>query len=90
MAKKQRRKKNFAKFSYRRLKGRIVEIFGSAGRFAEAMGMSRQMLSSRLKGRTPFTVQEIWYARGLLQIPKEDVYEFFFTLEKKEEVKYGG
>ena len=70
-------------FSSKRLKGRIVEVYGSAARFAAAMGMSKASLSGRLTGRTPFLQGEIWYACILLQIKKEEIGDFFFCPEER-------
>ena len=47
------------RFSYRRLKGRIVERFGTQGAFAKAMGMTPQAISSRLHGKTNFSHGEV-------------------------------
>ena len=65
-------------FSYRRLKGRIVERFGTQGAFAKAMGVTPQAISSRLLGKTNFSQGEIWYASILLGLTKEEVGELFF------------
>lgn len=70
-------------FSFRRLKGRIVEMYGSAARFASAMGMNKAVLSARLTGRTPFLQGEIWYACILLRIKKEEIGDFFFCPEER-------
>lgn len=71
------------RFSYRRLKGRIVERFGTQGAFAKAMGMTPQAISSRLLGKTNFSQGEVWYASILLELTKEEVGNFFFiTLDE--------
>ena len=77
-------------FSYRRLRGRIVERFVSQARFAKAMGMTSQMLSARLTGRSAFTVGEVWYACKMLGIGDADIGHYFFCLEEKEASHHGG
>lgn len=72
-------------FSYKRLRGRIVEKFTSQARFAKAMGMSSQMVCARLTGRSTFTPGEIWYACELLGIKDEAIGYYFFHIEEKED-----
>ena len=69
-------------FNFRRLKGRIIETYGSQRGFAEAMGMSAQMLSSRLNCHTSLSQGEIWHACILLDIAPEEIGRFFFCRRK--------
>lgn len=62
---------------YSKLKGKIVERFGSATKFANAMGMSDATLSQRLQGTSPWKVPEIAKAAKLLEIKRKDVLAFF-------------
>lgn len=62
---------------YSKLKGKIVERFGSATKFANAMGMSDATLSQRLQGTSPWKVTEIAKAAKLLEIKRKDVLAFF-------------
>lgn len=67
------------KFDFSRLQGRIVEKFGTRGRFAEAMGLSDGMLSDRLNNRVFMDGAEIVQAAELLDIPGEEITAFFLT-----------
>jgi transcriptional regulator with XRE-family HTH domain len=64
--------------SYAKLKGKITEVFGTQGAFAEAMGMDRATLSAKLNNKTPWKDEEIEKACELLHIPIEQVHEYFF------------
>ena len=67
------------KFDYSRLKGRIIERFGTASAFASAMGFKPNMLTSRLKNETPWKDQDILTACKLLCISPEEIPAYFFT-----------
>ena len=73
------------RFSYRKLKGRIVEQFGTQGAFAKEMGIPPQRLSSRLSGKTNFNPGEIVCISYLLEIPKDEIGAFFFTLAEEDD-----
>lgn len=66
-------------FDHRKLTGRIIEKFETRNAFAYRMGISQTTLYNKLTGRTEFTSDEIRKACALLDIPPEDVYQFFFT-----------
>ena len=65
--------------SYDKLKGRIIEVFGTQLAFAEAMGMNPASLSAKLNNKTPWKREEIEKACELLSIPFEQVHLYFFT-----------
>lgn len=67
------------KFDFSRLQGRIVEKFGTRGRFAEAMGLSDGQMSDRLNNRVYMDGAEITQAADLLGIPGEEIHAFFLT-----------
>ncbi len=64
--------------SYAKLKGKIKEVFGTQGAFAQAMGMDNTTISAKLNNKTPWKDEEIEKACGLLGIPIEQVHEYFF------------
>ena len=70
--------------SYAKLKGRIIEVFGSQGAFAKALGISSVSLSKRLNGRLEWTSSEIAKSCELLGVPLEQNVEYFFTRKVKE------
>lgn len=66
-------------YNYRRLIGKIVEIYGTQGAFAAAYGMSERTLSLKLNNKVRFKQDEIDRACELLGIPLSDVDLYFFT-----------
>lgn len=68
--------KRFAK-----LRGRIVEIFGTQRRFAEALGKSEQTVISKLSGKMSFTMSDVQEWSRLLKIPLEEIGLYFFAEE---------
>lgn len=66
-------------FNYGKLKGKIVEFFGSQYRFAEAMGWSERTLSLKLNGNVPWKQTDICKAVKLLHLDDSDIAEYFFT-----------
>lgn len=74
-------------FNYNKLRGRIKEKFGSEQTFAEAMGMSKSALSSRLNHGTSFGQSEIYKAAFLLDIDKLEIATYFFTEDVQKTVQ---
>lgn len=66
-------------FDYSKLRGRIVEKFGSCARFAAAMGRSKVWLSSRLNNVVPWRAEEMREAAALLDITPEEIPAYFLT-----------
>lgn len=61
---------------YPKLKGKIIEVYGSQKAFAEALGTTSATLTNKLNGKTEFKRDEIIMSRQLLNI--EDVTPYFF------------
>ena len=70
-------------FDYGKLRGRIVEKFGTQKQFSQAMQMSEGMLSQKLTGSTYFTQVEILRAKSILEIEPGSLSLYFFTPEVK-------
>ncbi len=68
-------------FDYNKLRGRIVEKFGTQSAFAEAMSMSNGTLSMKLASKSYFSADEIVKACELLEITSGEVSAYFFTRE---------
>lgn len=68
-------------FSYSKLRGKIVEKYGSQCNFAEAFGISENSLSLKMNNKSRFTSDDIIKITEMLDISKEEVGEYFFTLE---------
>jgi len=67
-------------FNYSKLRGRIVEKYGTCVNFATAMGWSKTQLSSRLNNVVPFSGPEIKEAAKLLEIPGAEIDAYFFAV----------
>lgn len=68
-------------FDYSKLRGRIVEKYGTNARFAKALDISERSLSLKLNGRVFWKQNEICKAAELLGIKNEEIQLFFFTKE---------
>ena len=65
-------------YSYDKLRGRIVEKYGSQEKFAEAVGISTNSLSKKMTGKTGFSQKDIVTWSNMLGINKADYSEYFF------------
>lgn len=68
-------------FDYSKLKGKIVEVFGTQSNFAKAVGMSERTLSCKLNNKIPFTQPEMLLISELLRIDTSNLDEYFFALK---------
>lgn len=68
-------------FNYNKLRGRIVEIYGSQTEFAKAMRWSERTLSLKMNGKIPWKQTDIVNAVRLLGLSKSDIQEYFFAVE---------
>ena len=62
-----------------KLKGRIVEVFETQGAFADALGVTQQTVSQKLKNKRELTRAEIERWCELLKIEREEIPSYFFT-----------
>lgn len=65
-------------FDYRKLKGRIVEKFGTQGRFAAANGLSDRSISLKLNNGIGLSQEEILKWCQMLDISNADIPKYFF------------
>lgn len=66
-------------FEYKKLRGRIVEKYGTQGEFAKAIGLSENSLSKKMTCVTGLSQDDIVLWSELLDIPKSDFGDFFYT-----------
>jgi plasmid maintenance system antidote protein VapI len=64
--------------NYNKLRGRIVEIYGSQKRFASDICLSEQSVTAKLNGRSDFSQEDILRWSNSLNISKEEIGKFFF------------
>ena len=63
---------------YSKLRGRIVEKYGTMTNFADKIGSTRQTVSHKLTGKSAFSRDDIQRYADALEIPKDDIGVFFF------------
>lgn len=68
-------------FDFSKLRGRIVEKFGTCAAFAAAVGLQAPALSDRLNNRVQIDAEEIilWSRPEMLDIPAEEIHVYFLT-----------
>jgi len=64
--------------SFRKLRGKILEKYGNAGKFADEIGCSRQMVSRKLNNKSDMSRTDILLWLKKLDIPESEVHEYFF------------
>jgi hypothetical protein len=64
---------------YSKLKGRIIEKYGTRTAFADAIGLTMESLSRRLNNGANFKADEYIKACDLLDIPPKEMHLYFFT-----------
>ena len=62
-----------------KLRGRIVEKFGSQGKFAECVGCSLSFLSQYLNGKKKLDQPTMDKWVNALDIDSVDIYNYFFV-----------
>lgn len=68
-------------FDYSKLKGKIIEVYGSLSAFAEDLGISIQSLSQKLKNKSKISQKEIVIWSDKLNIDSTEIHLYFFTQE---------
>lgn len=67
-------------YRYQKLRGRIVEKYGTNKAFAEKLGLSENSLSKKLKGKTGISQRDIQVWSELLDIDPAE-YALFFCVK---------
>ena len=63
-------------FNYSKLRGRIIEKYGSQTDFAKAFGCSDRTLSLKMTGKRPWKQVEILKAIKLLDLSEDDIQDY--------------
>lgn len=66
-------------YKYDKLRGRIIEKFGSQAKYAEALGVSEVTVSRKMNGNVGFSQRDMKQWGELLDISESDFGEYFFT-----------
>lgn len=65
--------------THAKLRGRIIEKYGSYRAFAKAIGASEQTVNTKLQGKSGFSEDNIIKWSNALGIVQEEVGAFYFT-----------
>ena len=68
-------------FDNSKLRGRIYEKFGSQTKFAEALGVRVTTVNNQLKRPNNFSQETIAKWANVLEIPANEIGEYFFKLK---------
>lgn len=71
-------------FDYSKLRGRIVEKFGSIEAFSNEVSISNVSVSKKLNNKVPLSKADIIEWSDLLEIPLEDYGAFYFVKKLNE------
>ena len=64
---------------YRKLRGQIVEVYGTMSSFAKEMGYSERTISLKINGKVDFSQSDIVKMVSLLGLRDKDIPIYFFT-----------
>lgn len=64
---------------FRRLRGKIVEVFDTQSAFADKIGVTEQTVTAKLNGRSEFSRTDIVTWSNALGISNEQVGYYFFA-----------
>ena len=67
-----------------KLKGRIKEILGTQSKLADELDLDETTISNKLNSNTYFTQKEILKICSILNIPHEEISEYFFKQKVRE------
>lgn len=68
-------------FNYNKLRGRIIEKYGSQTAFAKAFGVSENTFSLKMSNKVRFSTDDITIITKMLDISEGEIGEYFFTLK---------
>lgn len=66
------------RFDFSKLRGRIVEHYGTLAAFAKAYGISENSLSLKMNNKTKFSSGDIIKISDMLEIKKDEIGDYFF------------
>ena len=65
-------------FNHNKLRGKIIEKYGTQGAFAKALGVSERTLSLKINGKIFFAQDEMNKILNLLGETVDSIKEYFF------------
>ena len=67
------------KYTYSKLRGRIVEKYGTITAFSKDVGMTTTSIYFKLSGKVPFNQRDVEKWCNLLSIKVSEIGAYFFT-----------
>ena len=67
--------------TYGKLREKAKNLYGGISAFADALGLDRSTVSKKMNSVTPWTQPEMEAVCNLLNIPYENIPEYFFYEE---------
>lgn len=67
------------KYDYRKLRGKIREVFGTEGEFAKKLNRSQNYLTNVFNGKSYFSQKDIDVGAELLGIDPLEIGPYFFA-----------
>lgn len=68
-------------FDFSKLRGRIVEKYGSQAAFARDLGCSEVVFSKKMNNQVKFSPDDIVKIVEMLDIDSEQIGDYFFTIK---------
>lgn len=66
-------------YDYSKLRGKIVEKYGSQYNFAKAMNIANSTLTQKMTNKTEWSQHEMTRALKLLEVDSKEVEKYFFS-----------
>lgn len=66
-------------FNFQKLRGKIVEKYGTISAFAKIYGVSKNTFSKKLNNRVRFSADDVIEIVKILEIPENEISEYFFN-----------
>lgn len=66
-------------YDYRKLRGRIKEMYGTQSEFSKKLGISETSVSNKLNNVVDWRQEEMENVIDILEIPSSDIHAYFFT-----------
>mgnify|MGYP004477056039 CR=1 FL=1 len=67
-------------FDYSKLRGKIIEKYGSQTAFAKEFGISENVFSKKMNNKVRFNTDDMMKIKNMLDIPDSEINLYFFTL----------
>lgn len=66
-------------YDYSKLRGKIVEKYGSQYNFAKAMNIGNSTLTQKMTNKAEWSQREMTKALSLLEVDSKEVERYFFS-----------